>query len=39
MDVAGVDEERLSALLTLLDDLDDVKEVTTNARGYESTGD
>ncbi len=39
MDVAGADEEKLSALLTLLDDLDDVQEVATNARGYESTGD
>ncbi len=39
MEVSGSDEERLGALLTLLDDLDDVQEVATNARGYESTGD
>jgi YebC/PmpR family DNA-binding regulatory protein len=37
MDIAGEDETKLSELLTLLDEHDDVQEVTTNARGYEST--
>lgn len=39
IDVAGEDETRLSEILTLLDEQDDVQEVFTNARGYESTGD
>lgn len=39
MDVSGDDEQKLSDLLTLLDDYDDTQEVATNARGYESTGD
>lgn len=39
MDVSPEDEEKLGLLLTLLDDQDDVQEVATNARGYESTGD
>lgn len=39
MSVAGEDEEKLSSLLTLLDEQDDVQEVATNAEGYESTGD
>lgn len=39
MEVAGDDEEKLSALLSLFDDLDDTQEVATNANGYESTGD
>lgn len=39
MPVSGDDEEKLSNLLTLLDEHDDVQEVTTNADGYESTGD
>ncbi len=39
MEVAGSDEEKLSGLLTLLDDLDDVQEVATNGSGYESTSD
>ncbi len=38
-DIAGEDEEKLLALLTLLDDHDDTQAVYTNARGYESTGD
>ncbi len=38
MEVAGDDEEKLSALLTLFDEHDDVQVVFTNARGYESTG-
>ena len=38
MEAAGADEEALSALLTLLDEYDDVQEVFTNAAGYESTG-
>jgi YebC/PmpR family DNA-binding regulatory protein len=39
MAVQGEDEAKLSELLTLLDDYDDVQEVFTNANGYESTGD
>lgn len=39
MEIAAADEEKLSALLTLLDDLDDVQEVATNASGYETTSD
>lgn len=36
-DVSSGDEERVSLLLTLLDEHDDVQEVATNARNYEST--
>jgi YebC/PmpR family DNA-binding regulatory protein len=39
MTVSGDDEAKLSELLTLLDEYDDVQEVFTNATGYESTGD
>lgn len=39
MDVLESDETKLGELLTLLDEHDDVQEVFTNARGYESTGD
>lgn len=39
MEIAGEDEERLSELLTLLDEYDDVQEVFTNALGYEETRD
>lgn len=39
MDVTPEDEERLGRLLELLDEQDDVQEVSTNARGYESTSD
>lgn len=39
MDITGEDEAKLSDLLTHLDELDDVQEVVTNARGYESTSD
>ncbi|MGE5540848.1 MAG: YebC/PmpR family DNA-binding transcriptional regulator [Bacillota bacterium] len=39
MDISPEDEERLGQLLTLLDEQDDVQEVSTNARGYESTSD
>lgn len=39
MEVQGEDETKLSDLLTLLDEHDDVQEVFTNATGYESTGD
>ncbi len=39
MDVSGDAEEKLGHLLELLDEQDDVQEVTTNARGYESTND
>jgi YebC/PmpR family DNA-binding regulatory protein len=38
VDVAGEDEEKLGALLNILDEHDDVQEVFTNARGYEDTG-
>lgn len=37
MSVSGEDEEKLSSLLTLLDEHDDVSEVFTNAEGYETT--
>ncbi|HEX8591332.1 MAG TPA: YebC/PmpR family DNA-binding transcriptional regulator [Candidatus Paceibacterota bacterium] len=39
MDVSGDDEERLGNLLELLDEHEDVQDVVTNARGYESTSD
>ena len=39
MQVAGEEEERLSSLLTLLDEQDDTQEAFTNAEGYENTGD
>lgn len=39
MDIAGEDEEKLQKLLELLDEQDDVQEISTNARGYERTGD
>lgn len=39
MDVAGADEESLSAILDALDEHDDVQQVFTNARGYENIGD
>ena len=35
--VVGTDEERLSAVLTALDEHDDVERVFTNAHGYEHT--
>ena len=34
IEVAGADEERLSAVLEALDEHDDVQQVFTNARGY-----
>ncbi|MHB1769944.1 MAG: YebC/PmpR family DNA-binding transcriptional regulator [Minisyncoccota bacterium] len=39
LSVAGQDEERLGAILTLLDEHADVQRVFSNARGYEDTGD
>lgn len=39
VDISGEEEEKLSQLLTLLDEQDDTQEVSTNARGYESTSD
>jgi YebC/PmpR family DNA-binding regulatory protein len=39
MPIQGDDETKLSEILTLLDEQDDVQEVATNAEGYESTGD
>lgn len=38
VDIAGPDEERLGAILTMLDEHADVQRVFTNARGYEDTG-
>lgn len=38
MTVAEGDEEKLSELLTFLDEYDDIQEVFTNALGYENTG-
>lgn len=39
MDIGADDEEKLGRLLTLLDEQDDTQEISTNARGYESTND
>ena len=39
MEVAGADEEKVSEILSVLDEHDDVQEVFTNANGYENTGD
>lgn len=39
IDLSGVDEERLAAILEELDEHEDVQQVFTNARGYEDTGD
>ena len=39
VEVEGADEEKLGAILTALDEHEDVQEVFTNARGYEDTGD
>ena len=36
-EVAGADEEKLTSILSALDEHDDVQAVFTNARGYEST--
>ena len=38
MDVAGTDEVNLGKILEALDEHDDVQDVVTNARGFESTG-
>ena len=38
-EVSGADEEKLTAILEDLDEHEDVQQVFTNARGYESTGD
>ena len=37
MDVAGEDEENLGKMLEALDEHDDVQDVITNGRGYETT--
>jgi YebC/PmpR family DNA-binding regulatory protein len=37
MDVAGSDEESLGKMLEALDEHDDVQNIVTNARGFEST--
>ena len=39
MEVTGADEEKISEILSVLDEHDDVQEVFTNANGYENTGD
>lgn len=39
VDIVGEDEEKLGNLMTLLDEQDDVQNIYTNARGYESAGD
>lgn len=39
MAINEADEERLSTLLTLLDEQEDVQEIVTNAEGYASTSD
>jgi YebC/PmpR family DNA-binding regulatory protein len=39
MDVTGADEEKLGQLLQALDDHDDVQEIFSNARGYETSRD
>lgn len=39
VEIQGIDEERLSTILTALDEHGDVQQVFTNAHGYESTGD
>ena len=39
IEVAGADEEHLGAILSALDEHDDVQQVFTNARGYETTND
>ncbi len=38
-DLSGADEEKLGEILSALDEHEDVQQVFTNARGYESTGD
>lgn len=38
-EVSGADEEKLAAILEALDEHEDVQQVFTNARGYESTND
>ena len=39
MEITGVEEEKLSAILEKLDAHDDVQEIFTTALGYENTGD
>ncbi len=39
VDLGGEDEEKLGAILSALDEHNDVQQVFTNARGYEDTGD
>lgn len=38
-EISGADEEKLTAILDALDEHEDVQEVFTNARGYETTSD
>lgn len=39
VDIAGEDEEKLTAILEALDEHEDVQQVFTNARGYENSSD
>jgi hypothetical protein len=39
MEVSGNDEVKLAELLTLFDEQEDVQQMFTNARGYETTSD
>jgi len=38
-EISGDDEEKLASILEALDEHEDVQQVFTNARGYETTGD
>jgi YebC/PmpR family DNA-binding regulatory protein len=38
-EIAGADEEKLTAILEALDEHEDVQQIFTNARGYEDTSD
>lgn len=38
-EIQGADEEKLTAILEALDEHEDVQQIFTNARGYESTSD
>lgn len=38
-EIAGADEEKLTAILEALDEHEDVQQIFTNARGYENTND
>jgi transcriptional/translational regulatory protein YebC/TACO1 len=38
-EISGTEEEKLASILEVLDEHEDVQQVFTNARGYESTND